>query len=122
MISRLIRTALTFAVVLLAYLAYALIAAPLIEPNIEIVSSEWEPISPSGVSQIDLTLFPEGAWERNEPKVLEASQGTLLFDDFKQLENGDLRLPRCTLISYVDPPKKSGLLPNGDRSHASVLH
>ncbi len=120
MISRLIRTALTFAVVLLAYLAYALIAAPLIEPNIEIVSSEWEPISPSGVSQIDLTLFPEGAWERNEPKVLEASQGTLLFDDFKQLENGDLRLPRCTLISYVDPPKKSGLLPNGDRSNASV--
>ncbi len=105
MISRLTRTAQTFAVVLLAYFAYAMIAAPLIEPNIEVVQAEWEPNTNRNLTQVDQTLFPVGAWELGQPKVLETNQGTLLFDDYKQLENGDLRLPRCTLISYIDPPK-----------------
>jgi len=114
-ISRFTRTVQTLALVLLAYAAYALLAVPLIEPTIELAESvEWESNSRGGVSQTDLTLFPDDAWERGQPKILETNQGTLLFDDYQQLENGDLRLPRCTLISYIDPPSDKDAAPRSE--------
>ncbi len=116
MISRLTKTVQTLAVVVLAYVAYAMLAAPLIEPRIELVQADWEPNSNRHLASFDAGLFPAGSWELGEPKVLETNQGTLLFDDYQQLENGDLRLPRCTLISYIDPPQHEDAAAQPERS------
>ena len=110
---RIKRTGLTFAIVLVGYWTYALIAVPLIEPSVSI--SQGQEVAPESPQPRSFEgLFPPGSWELNDPKILETDQGTLLFDDFHPVVEEDpeadpvaaaeranesrTKLTRCSLI------------------------
>jgi len=94
--------ALALAAVLAAYVLYAQTVARMIEPP-SIVRKDG---SPAPIADIPgrkhpfQHLFQAGDWELNSPKVLETSQGTLLFLDYKPVEQGRLEIRPCTLILY----------------------
>lgn len=95
------RTVIAAGSVVLSYLAYAMVAVPLIEPSVKIVESSL-PSNPTPEKPRFESLFPPGSWELSRPKILETEQGTLLFDDYQPLDNHrKMRLKRCTFIRYV---------------------
>jgi lipopolysaccharide export system protein LptA len=95
------RTVIAAGSVVLSYLAYAMVAVPLIEPSIKIVESSL-PSNPTPERPRFEDLFPPGSWELSRPKILETEQGTLLFDDYQPLDNHrKMRLKRCTFIRYI---------------------
>lgn len=99
--ARLIRTVAALGSVGFAYLLYALIAVPLIEPSVRLA-----PAGPSYAAEPRTRsfekLFPAGSWELDRPKILETEQGTLLFDDYRPLDGGRrIRLNRCTFIRFL---------------------
>jgi hypothetical protein len=48
-------------------------------------------------------IFPEGAWERDEPIVLESSRMRLLFKEYHSLPDGRVNLVPCTLVLLPEP-------------------
>ena len=106
--ARLTRTVAALGGVGLAYLLYAMIAVPLIEPSVTIV-----PAGPTYAAEprnrTFQKLFPEGSWELDRPKILETEQGTLLFDDYQPLDDGRrMRLNRCTFIRFLTSKRPEG--------------
>lgn len=101
------------AIVLIAFSAYALLAVPRIEPQVKLrassspaatkTSSEIEGLLKSHRQRIS-HLFPPGSWQLAQPKVLETEQGTMLFKDYKPLEDGRMQLQPLTLILYPGKP------------------
>ena len=95
------RTIGSLVIVMLVYYAYALLAVPMLEPSIELASPNDPVGSPSDSRPKQRgfeTLFAEGSWELDDPKVLETDRGTLIFDDYRALPNSRMKLNRCTLI------------------------
>lgn len=105
---------LSFAVIFTAFLIYDILAVPMIEPAVSIASSSatnWATgeTPTQHIRPIFADLFPQGAWERNNPKVLKTTQGTLLFRDYQTLQDNRLKLEPLTLVIYVDgQPPQSG--------------
>ncbi|HYW80899.1 MAG TPA: hypothetical protein VE890_15060, partial [Thermoguttaceae bacterium] len=112
---RLIRAIGSFAVVLAAYGAYAMVAVPLIEP----------PPSKRPTSRVDMpstfpsgkqderfaSLFPPNSWVLAEtPKVLESDQGKLLFQKYKNLDNptADRHQVQLSPMAIVFTPEAEG--------------
>ena len=71
-----------------AYFLYALLVAPLIEPSLEVPPPDRmpDPVVLHALPADILKLFPEGAWERNSPKILKTDHGILLFRDYETME------------------------------------
>ena len=109
---RVLRIAGSFAIVLVAYWAYALVAVPLIEPpadpSRDRTISEAERaaararIDP-GIAEL-AGLFPPGAWELKSPKILESEQGKLLMQDYRNRGDGRVEIHPCTMILTPDGP------------------
>ena len=102
---RLAHIAGSFVIVLVAYWAYALVAVPLIEPPAAVADTHNGPGGrtvrmPSATAKAKewAALFPDGAWQRKDPKVLEIDQIKLLMEDYQNLGNGRLRVHPCTII------------------------
>ena len=103
---RILRIGGSFAIVLVTYWAYSLIAVPLIEP----------PAAPNRAEQLTgqqrrgaleqanhrvealRPLFQAGDWELDNPKILESNQVKVLLQDYFNLGDGRVKLPRCTLV------------------------
>src|SRR5262245_41446298 len=103
MLKRLLRASICFVIALSAYWAYAIVLVPLIEPS---VSHGGVTVTPTPITDHDLEeFFPEGAWERNKPKVLESDQFYLLFRDYQPEEKNSMKVQPVTLIYF----------PEGDR-------
>lgn len=125
MLARLIRIAVTFAVVLAAYGVYALTVVPLIEPpsrRLKTAGPTKTQLHHAGQALIrqreDLRQwFVDGDWELRSSKVIETPKGTLLFEKYKNLGRGRIELTPCTMV----------LLPHGDidnparRSEAIIM-
>lgn len=108
------------AIVLIAFGAYALLAVPRLEPAIKLRTSTPINELPSADTQARMDrhrqklahLFPKGAWQLAQPKVLETEHGTLLFKDYKPLEDGRIELKPLSLILYTGKPAPTtGLRP-----------
>ena len=104
---------LSFAVLFTAFLIYDILAVPMIEPAVSIASpsaTNWaaEDTSTQHIRSVFAELFPQGAWERNNPKVLKTTQGTLLFRDYQTLQNNRLKLEPLTLVIYIDGQPSQG--------------
>ncbi len=112
MVARLLRAVAAFVAVLVAYLAYAMLAVPWIEPQ-----HSFQTISAGGSDgrremhhaqrrRILESLFPAGAWEltNSRVKVLETEYGMLLLLDYRTREGqvggkgGELEIQPCTLV------------------------
>ncbi len=93
-------TALT--VVLTGYLAYALLAVPLIEPDITLPTpTNVIPIPPEEKRAVDFShLFADDAWERDEKRIKEfdTDYGTLLFQQLIRMDDGRVELRPFTAV------------------------
>ena len=72
-----------------AYWLYALLAVPIIEPprtEAHQSDDEYWQAPPSVRRQALKSIFPEGAWELDNPKTIENRQGILLFKEYQQHE------------------------------------
>ena len=63
-------------------------------------------------------LFAAGAWELDQPKILESDQVRLLMRDYETSADGTVRIFPCTMI-YV--PQDAGLTPEERIRRAVVL-
>ncbi|NUQ64797.1 MAG: hypothetical protein HUU20_20230, partial [Pirellulales bacterium] len=104
---RILRIAGSFAIVLVAYWAYALIAVPLIEPSVEL--NQAQPLTEAdrrgaireANHRLEMLrpLFRPGVdWELDNPWILESDQVKLLLRKYTNLGNGRVEIDRCTLV------------------------
>ncbi|MDA1053908.1 MAG: hypothetical protein O3C40_25950 [Planctomycetota bacterium] len=101
MTGRFKRTIGALVMVLVGYSAYAVLAVPMLEPSIELAASSHSASThphATPKSRGFESLFAEGSWELDRPKILETDRGTLIFDDYRALPDSRLQLNRCTLI------------------------
>ncbi len=107
-----IRIGVSFLCVLVAYWAYALLAVPLIEPAAAGPDGRRPEASELAAARqrVDSRLaelaglFPAGAWQLDNPKILETDRVKLLLRDYSNLGDGRVRIQPCTLI-YTPQPK-----------------
>jgi len=112
--AKIIRIGGSFAIVLVAYWAYALVAVPLIEPSAERHGSgrlseeelaNWAQAEKEQWRKELEGLFPPDAWELQDPKILEIDQVKLLFRDYTRLEDGSrVEISPCTMIFVPHAP------------------
>ncbi len=85
------------------YSVYAKFLVPLVEGPPSIVRHEFLPpktelssslYDPDRIAQ----LFPQDAWENNEPKILVTEQGLVMFKEFARVEGGYLEVLPFTLV------------------------
>ena len=105
---RLVHSAVGLAVVLTAYLIYARVAVPLIEPSIAGPSGTTADVGGSDlvndqrIEQLE-KLFPPGSIDLKKSKVLENDQVILLLNDWKNLGDGRAELlPPFTMVFLWD--------------------
>jgi hypothetical protein len=90
-------------VLLIAFSTYAVAVAPWIEsppiPRSNNVASGPMPPPVTNETKKQLAaLFPPGHWVLGDPKIVETEQCTLLIQDYKPVEGGNLELKPCVLI------------------------
>ncbi len=119
MFGKIKRTVLSFAAVMAAFSVYRLVAEPLIEPSVaekRVAASPPEDRLPVPDHQHRLgayeRLFPEGAWQRDNPIMLESDTAKLLMKEYTNLPGGLVRFKPCTLI----------FLPDGEAASANRRH
>ena len=110
MFIRLKRIATSFVVTVGVFWVYRLIAEPLIEPPA--VEKRVQPVSPEerAAAQrqrqnrlaVYARFFPEGAWERDNPIVLESDNSKLLLKEYTNTPDGREELHPCTVIYLPD--------------------
>jgi len=108
---RLGRTLRVFLVILATAGFYRLTVMPLVEPRIDEATTALE-MTPEEAAAIRARadqrlaalgdIFPPGAWERDEPIVLESRQMRLLFKEYQSLPDGRVNLVPCTLVVLSD--------------------
>lgn len=115
--SQLSRIAGSFAIVVVVYWAYSLLAVPWIEPQIDLRGQE-EITKADRQRAEDLVnvqrrqlqgLFRAGAWELNEPKVLDLDnqRAKLLFQDYENLPDGRVKIHPLTMVFAYEGPADS---------------
>ena len=103
------RSVLSLTVVVVVYWAYCLLVVPLVEPQFlqptlsvakSMPTPSNEPPADGGLDDLWHPLFEAGNWELEKPKVLKTSQFTLLFQDYKTLDDGRMKLEPCTAVFH----------------------
>ncbi|MEX2026033.1 MAG: hypothetical protein WEH44_02015, partial [Pirellulaceae bacterium] len=89
------------AVAVAAYTAYALLAAPWLEPRAMGRSAATATMPEMQVDDSYRKLFQPPAWELDNPKIVETAQCTLLLKDYQPLPDGRMEITPCTLIFYA---------------------
>ena len=115
----------SFAIVLAAYLAYATVAVPLIEPTVQ-----WQ--DASGASSRDpesvrrdyarrrqtlVGLFPDGSWPLDNAKILASEKVKLVFQDYANLGGGKVEIRPCAIIFTPDGPADT----QAERNRRSIV-
>ncbi len=81
---------------------YRIVALPFIEPT----RVGPAPIGPGGISQAAAPwwnyLFAENSWQRNQPKILETTQGIFLFEKWDKLSPDRWKLYPLTILIPQD--------------------
>ena len=114
---RLGRTLRVFLVVLAAAGFYRLAVVPWVEPKVRDAAAALE-MTPEEAAAIRARadrrlaalgdVFPPGAWEREDPIMLESRQMRLLFKDYHSLPDGRVHLAPCTLVVLPDRNRMAG--------------
>lgn len=114
---RLGRTLRVFLVVLAAAGFYRLAIVPWVEPKVRDTAAALE-MTPEEAAAIRARadrrlaalgdVFPPGAWEREDPIMLESRQMRLLFKDYHSLPDGRVHLVPCTLVVLPDRNRLTG--------------
>jgi len=103
MIRRCIATIACLAGVLIAYATYALTAASTLEPpylkTAKSSDNELWQAAASTHREALKKLFPPDAWQLQQPKTIESSNGILLFQEYKR-DGEDLIIKPCTYVIF----------------------
>jgi hypothetical protein len=116
---RILRILGSLAGTIVAYLTYAAIAVPLIEPTAaKRTSSGTRQSTPSehelpSTSSRFAVLFQQGDWERDQPVVLVAGSTALLLKEYEPQSDGRLRIRPCTIVMLPE---------GGEQEQARRLH
>ena len=115
--SRVSRIAGSFAIMMVAYWAYALLAVPWIEPSAkerrsEEISQEKRNLA-SQLTKVQLEQvrkhFPPGRMEAlglQQPVILESDRAKLLFQTYESRSDGTVRISPCVIVFEYDGPAK----------------
>jgi hypothetical protein len=101
---RIVRIAVSLAIVMAAYAAYSSFVVPAIEPPAEAASNTGttaDEFLDSDVSERvrELApLFPPDSWQVKNPKILDNDQNKLLFQEYINRSNGEVELHPCTIV------------------------
>ncbi len=120
--SRTIHIAASFAIVLVAYWTYALLALPLIETQASVGKGPDTTVTvdpgPPPIKPWE-SLFPENAWEHREAKVISSNdQVLLLWKTYSNHADGWVDLNPLTIIFMTD---ETALDPKERFRHAMVM-
>ncbi len=120
------RTVRVFLVVLAAAGLYRLAIVPWVEPRYRESGGTAE-LTPEQVAAIRARadrrldrirqLFPPGAWEHDEPIVMESRGMRLLFKQYHSLPDGRVNLVPCTLVVLPDGQRRAA----GDAGRTVVM-
>jgi lipopolysaccharide export system protein LptA len=108
----------SFAIVMIAYWAYALLAVPWIEPAADLklagaALGDSTPIEGSEPINRELEaikdLFQPGDWEtdRSKTKVLRNDRAKLLLQEYRVLGGGKVRITPCTMVFDYEGPAEN---------------
>ncbi len=98
---------------LAAYGVYATVVVPKIESNETVAEREFTPRTASfrtDRKQRFAHLFPSDAWEMGPCKVLETSQGTVLFKDYQPYDDGHVEVYPFTMIIRGEKLNEDGAI------------
>lgn len=110
MLTRLTHAAIAFAITVVVYQAYVLLAAPIIEPQPTVLVSEKQ-ISAEQREQAKQAVhkyrklltayFPPGHWSLKQPPITaENGQTMLVLDQFDPRADGIVRVNKCAMIFF----------------------
>jgi lipopolysaccharide export system protein LptA len=89
----------SFAIVLVAYSAYALLAVPWIEPRLTKPIDKGVVIDTTVITRNDLeVLFPPDSWQIKKAKVINSGKSMLLWETYKNHQDGWVDLTPLTVI------------------------
>src|SRR5262245_27991723 len=120
--ARVRRIVVSFLIVLGAYWVYRFTAVPLIEPELVARVAESNDSFPEGNEtirrheQLLSKLYAEGAWQRDNPIVMEGDHMMFVIKEWHNLDNGQVQLFACTMIFFpsgdpnIDPSAVSRAL------------
>ncbi|MGI9428461.1 MAG: hypothetical protein ACR2NM_07380 [Bythopirellula sp.] len=131
MLTRLTHSAIAFAITVVVYQAYVLLAAPLIEPPPQVRTSPE-----SGTAETlqashkyrDLlaAYFPPGHWTLAKPPITAANGAAMIvLDEYNPRDDGQVRVKKCALLFFPSgrvrgepPPNDAVVL---EAPHGAVL-
>lgn len=108
-----IRVGLAFAASLAAYLVYALVATPLIEPGVsrpvpeDRIDFDPDESPTAAYAPLFRRLFPSDSWVLKNPKLLESDQGMLLIKDYDHVDARSIRLAPFAMILFPSEGARS---------------
>lgn len=108
--SRIARTGIGFATVLVAFWTYALVAVPLIEPRGDRRQSEASDSRYREMARKDMErrfqelggLFPTAGWDLDKAKIFQSDQVKLLIWNYKNLGEGKVEIWPCAMVYTPD--------------------
>ncbi|NOZ39208.1 MAG: hypothetical protein GXP24_03140 [Planctomycetes bacterium] len=122
MLTRLTHAAIAFAITVVVYQAYVLLAAPLIEPPAVLQVSGAE--DQQGTLQAThkyrellAAYFPPGHWTLTQPPITaENGQAMIVLDEFNPRDDGQVRVKKCAILFFPqgrvsgDPPPSDAVV------------
>jgi len=112
---RILRSSISFAVVVVAYWAYALLAVPWIEPQAQRQNSRDRFERDRMAARQDMRrrlhelegIFPAGSWALENAKILQSEQVKLLIRDYSNLGDGRVEIRPCAMVYTPDGPAQT---------------
>lgn len=109
MIARVLRSLIAFGVVFVVYQIYALVAVPMLEPQIArkvtrpLTASDWEGgnLAVEKYQNLLRNYFPAGHWSLSgTPKFLETGPVILAYDQLRKDDRGRVDLTKCAVVMF----------------------
>ena len=135
MLTRLTHAGIAFALTVVVYQAYVLLAVPFIEPPgthvirqvadaIPIDSPDYVP--PHKYRELLSAYFPAGHWTLTAPpKSFDNGQAMIVLDDYQPKEDGEVRVNKCAVLFFPHervpgeaPPRDAVIL---EAPHGAVI-
>ncbi|TWT73694.1 hypothetical protein Pla123a_35870 [Posidoniimonas polymericola] len=117
MFAKLTRSLIAFGVVFVAYQAYALMLAPMIDPprTTQVGGNAGAIVTVSPVAKYQQLLsayFPAGHWSlAGKPKVIESGQVMMIVDDYVRDNTGRVNLTKCAVLVFPTPRRPGAAAP-----------
>jgi len=132
--TRLLHAAISFAIVVVVYQAYVVLAVPLIDPLSNDSSDETAAPQPSDQARpathkyraLLSAYFPPDHWSlQRPPKTFENGQAMIVLDEYDRNKEGRIRVDRCVMVFFPrarvpgEPPPRDAVVL--EAAHGAVL-